>query len=656
MIGCWRSGMARSIAVVVMILLNAAGCDTATVENSLTPATAGQSLEATPVETTRVREVSEHSKPLMTPCWSSVGTVGIGEEHLLRDTDWWDYLNPPHANSVQWSPDGTMLFFTFLGEVYAVAADGNRLRHIERPHRDGLVGHWTAFQLAPDGSDLVYASCEYPRSGVGPKPPPWEYQHDLVMRSLHDGARQRLTASNDFESYPAWSPDGTYIAYLSGSLGYRRNDLYVMEADGANARMLSGPDFVVNQVPAWSPDGRWLAVTGVDKPGGGATLKDISDLQSLYIIPMPSGSGVRRLSDAVSGAAWSPNGQRLAFAKVDGDGVALFTIAVDGTDVQRVTTIVGWRTVTGGRPAWLVRDDAPDPGIAWIDTVAWSPDGSKILYSCATMVCVAGVDGTLVSEAPLNGLVAAWSPDGSRVATLRPEFLDREHTPVVQLVAPDGANARTLVMQDAERQLRAADPRQPDTLVDDAGCATGAAVAEPSANTDLVGDCKVLLALRDTLAGSAALNWTGGRPMAEWEGVVVAGTPPRVRELRLVERGLTGVLPRELGQLTQLRKLDLRRNALGRDIPPEIGKAAALRTLVLSSNFLSGAIPPELGQLASLEVLTLDDNQLSGAIPPDLARLTKLRRLSVGGNQLTGCIPPGVPILHPGRLDLPVCE
>ena len=538
---------------------------------------------------------------------------------------------------MQWSSDGAEVFFTYRGEVYAGAADGSRLRRVARPHLGELAGHTTAFHVASDGVRLVYASCEYPRIGGGPRAPAWEYQHDLVLLSLDSGARRRLTASNEFEGYPAWSPDGAHIAYLSGiggDPGWGRNDLYVMEVDGANARVLRGPDNVLNQRPAWSPDGHWLAVTGMEESGRTGIVGDTAPMRSLYIIPMSTGREVRRLTDAVSGAAWSPDGQRLAFAKVDGAGVALYSIAADGTDAKRLTTIP--------RATWDIDYVEGDPARAWVETVAWSPDGSKLLYTCAAPVsgiCVVAVDGTPVSQAPLDGLVAAWSPDGSQIVTSRPEYVDRERTAVVQIVAPDGANAQTLVMQDAERQLRALGLPQRAKPVGDAGCATGTAVAEPAANPGLVGDCEVLLALRDTLAGAASLNWTAGRPLAEWDGVVVAGTPPRVRELRLIGRGLSGRLPRELGQLTQLAELDLRENALGVNIPPELGDATALRELILTSNSLSGSIPAELGQLTGLGALRLGDNRLTGWIPAALARLPTLVAVDLSHNRLTGPIP-----------------
>ena len=60
--------------------------------------------------------------------------------------------------------------------------------------------------------------------------------------------------------------------------------------------------------------------------------------------------------------------------------------------------------------------------------------------------------------------------------------------------------------------------------------------------------------------------------------------------------------------------------------------------LVLERNQLSGKIPAELGNLSNLERLGLDGNQLSGEIPPELGNLGNLSSLFLDGNQLSGCI------------------
>ena len=131
----------------------------------------------------------------------------------------------------------------------------------------------------------------------------------------------------------------------------------------------------------------------------------------------------------------------------------------------------------------------------------------------------------------------------------------------------------------------------------------------------LVSDCEALLTSRDTLAGSATLNWSADTPIAHWDGVTVGGTPRRVTRLHVDSRQLTGTIPPELGSLSNLYSLGLESNGLTGEIPPELGSLSSLHSLGLGSNQLTGEIPPELGSLSSLHSLGLGSNQLTGEIP-----------------------------------------
>ena len=148
-------------------------------------------------------------------------------------------------------------------------------------------------------------------------------------------------------------------------------------------------------------------------------------------------------------------------------------------------------------------------------------------------------------------------------------------------------------------------------------CNVGAAVANPGSNLELVSDCETLLTIRNTLAGTAILNWSLDTPISSWNGVTVGGTPRRVTRLVLERRGLTGEIPSELGLLTGLEELN-----------------------VSLSSQLTGLIPAELGDLANLRTLHLHYNRLTGPIPPELGGLTKLTDLQLHGNALNGPIPP----------------
>ena len=85
--------------------------------------------------------------------------------------------------------------------------------------------------------------------------------------------------------------------------------------------------------------------------------------------------------------------------------------------------------------------------------------------------------------------------------------------------------------------------------------------------------------------------------------------------------------------------LDLHGNNLTGEIPPEIGNLTNLVSLNLSGNQLTGEIPSEIGQLTNLESLALNSNQLTGEIPPEIGNLTNLINLYLSENQLTGEIP-----------------
>ena len=170
-------------------------------------------------------------------------------------------------------------------------------------------------------------------------------------------------------------------------------------------------------------------------------------------------------------------------------------------------------------------------------------------------------------------------------------------------------------------------------------CVSGGAVVDAT-NTGLKSDCGMLLAARDTLAGTASLNWSADTPITEWNGVVLGGTHGHVTELDLGALGLNGRIPKELGSLANLRHLSLWGNQLTGEIPPELGGLSNLTQLVLDNNGLTGEIPPELGGLSNLTRLALHDNQLTGEIPPELGGLSNLQGLWLWGNQLTGEIPP----------------
>ncbi|KAK6133925.1 hypothetical protein DH2020_032317 [Rehmannia glutinosa] len=117
---------------------------------------------------------------------------------------------------------------------------------------------------------------------------------------------------------------------------------------------------------------------------------------------------------------------------------------------------------------------------------------------------------------------------------------------------------------------------------------------------------------------------------------------PELRYLQLHENRLIGRIPPELGTLSNLRHLDVGNNHLVGTIRELIrieGCFPALRNLYLNNNYLTGGVPSQLANLTNLEILYLSYNKMSGVIPFGLAHIPRLTYLYLDHNQFSGRIP-----------------
>lgn len=205
---------------------------------------------------------------------------------------------------------------------------------------------------------------------------------DSRLSLMRPGGSDLTVLTDTVAGYPfgAWSPDGSRVAFLSGSFG--EGALLVINADGSGESHLTD---VEARAPDWSPDGTKLVFEAV---GGG-----------IYSVGA-DGSGLTRLTLSGSGPTWSPDGSRIAFFSADAGNFDVYVMRSSGADPARLTT-----------------DPADDV------SPAWSPDGRAIAFVSErhgnTDLYVIDADGSgerRLTEDPAPDEGFSWAPAGDRIA------------------------------------------------------------------------------------------------------------------------------------------------------------------------------------------------------------------------------------------------
>jgi TolB protein len=214
---------------------------------------------------------------------------------------------------------------------------------------------------------------------------------DIYVMNADGSGQTNLTNNPAEEWWPAWSPDGTRIAFTSNRDG--NFDIYVMNADGSGQTNLTNNPAASDTHPTWSPDGTRIAFAS--EPIAGEHSSEIAIMNA-------DGSGVTRLTSAepdtpglVSGSPdWSPDGTRIVFTRAGPIDSSLLIINSDGTGLQ-------------------VLDEPFYTGVP-----AWSPDSSRIAFYSNDQVFVMHADGSNpinLTAAEGHNTYPDWSPDGTRI-------------------------------------------------------------------------------------------------------------------------------------------------------------------------------------------------------------------------------------------------
>jgi TolB protein len=244
-------------------------------------------------------------------------------------------------------------------EIYIADYDGANPRRITNTTTLNITPVW-----APDSQAIAYTSYR-PAGGGG-----FSTYQDLVISWLYKGVRDEPThGSPGNQNYlPAWSPDGSRIAFTSNRDG--NPEIYVMNRDGSGLRrMTNNPS--IDVTPTWSPNGNQIAwvsdrtgspkiyIMNADGTGQRMLISDYCDRPTWSTEPFNeiayaarTGPGydikiydfstgeTHRITDGIGtneSPAFSPNGRHIAFTSTRSGKSEIFTVDRDGNNLRQIT-------------------------------------------------------------------------------------------------------------------------------------------------------------------------------------------------------------------------------------------------------------------------------------------------------------------------------
>jgi Tol biopolymer transport system component len=264
-----------------------------------------------------------------------------------------------------------------------------------------------------------------------------------------DGTDIQPTSSDNRtnDGQPAWSPDGTKIAFISNQSS--KYEVWTMNSDGSGRMRLTDLKSRSN-TPRWSPDGAKIAFISQITSAGSVISVEIFAMNS-------DGSGLQQLTESPQEVAavgqaggnehatgiigwnsvptWSPDGSKILFgSNRDGDGSipVLYTMNADGSDQRKFGLFAD---VDGSQPDWSWATNK----IVWVRGSAakgdiWVMDGGSPFPLLTAKKLTDNID---------NNLNPTWSPDGRQIAYV----CDANSNVDIYSMNADGANTRRLTYE-----------------------------------------------------------------------------------------------------------------------------------------------------------------------------------------------------------------
>ena len=215
--------------------------------------------------------------------------------------------------------------------LFTVDPDGSGLTRLT-----GLTGVEGDSSWSEDGTKVAFVRARDPENGP----------YEIWVVNADGSGLERLTRHRGFSVAPAWSPDGRKIVYATDAGRQQKLSLYVMNVDGSGKERLKGSQTRDYSDPSWSPNGTRIAFA-ILKPGETPRGFD----SSIAVVNASDGSAFRRLTRAGGpdelNPNWAPDGGDIAFERTRRFPVRQSDVALmkfDGSEKRRITTTEVYET------------------------------------------------------------------------------------------------------------------------------------------------------------------------------------------------------------------------------------------------------------------------------------------------------------------------